>query len=198
MKQMEMEEISEEIVNTEAENEKIPLGEEILSWIKMLTIVFLIVTFIQTFMFVSVRVQGMSMYPTLSDGERVILWSLFYEPDALDIVVLEHETGENYVKRIIGVPGDTIDYFFGNLYINDNLIHEPYIYSAPSTGWFTLSSICQFENCYEIPEDYFLVLGDNRNFSEDSRHIGLINRSQIRGEVTWRYWPIRNLGNVNR
>jgi len=172
------------------------IKSEIISWVKMLAVVFITVFLVQRFVFISVRVQGMSMYPTLYNDQRLILWSLGYQPDAFDIIVLEHESGEKFVKRIIGMPGDTINYREGSMFINGELIDEPYVHEAISFGSFDLPDICQFEVCDTIPVGYYLVMGDNRNHSEDSRHFGLVSEDVIYGVVTWRYWPLSEFGRV--
>jgi len=173
------------------------LKGELFSLIKMIVGVVLVVFLIQRFIFMSAEVHGNSMFPTLEDGERVIKWSLFYEPRNFDIIIMEHRTGENFVKRVIGVPGDHVEHRNGNLYLNGELVDEPHLLDTLPIHDFTLQDICQFHDCDVIPERYFLVLGDNRNNSEDSRSFGLIHESQIRGRVIWRFWPLPSFGSVN-
>jgi len=186
----------EQALDLERQDPLKKVKSEIISWAKTIIIAFITVFLVQRFVFISVRVQGMSMYPTLYDGERLILWSLGYQPDSFDIIVLQHESGEDYVKRIIGIPGDDISYRQGSLFINGEPVSEAYVYEGESFSEFDLSDICQFENCDRIPEGYYLVMGDNRNHSEDSRHFGLIREDSIRGVVTWRYWPLADFGRV--
>jgi len=172
------------------------LRREIFSWVRMIVGVVVVVTLIQRFVFMSAEVHGRSMHPTLEDGERVILWSLLYSPSHSDIIIMEHTTGENYVKRVIGIPGDQVVFQNGNLYLNGVLVNEPYILDALATGNFTLEEVCQFSDCDTIPNHYFLVLGDNRGNSEDSRSFGLVHQSQIQGRVIWRFWPFDRFGTV--
>lgn len=172
------------------------LRREIFSWVRMIVGVVVVVTLIQRFVFMSAEVHGRSMEPTLEDGERVILWSLLYSPNHADIIIMEHTTGENYVKRVIGTPGDAVAFQNGNLYLNGEVVDEPHILDALATGNFTLEDICQFSDCHEIPNRYYLVLGDNRGNSEDSRSFGLVHQSQIQGRVIWRFWPFDRFGAV--
>jgi len=163
--------------------------QEMMSWIKTIGVTLLIVILIQQFIFMAVEVQGASMAPTFSDGERVIVWQLFYTPEPFDVIVLEHTDGNHHIKRVLGIPGDRVDYINGELFINDELIEEPYTMPEPSRYGFVLEELCQFDDCSVIPDAYFLVLGDNRNRSGDSRQYGLVHESQIMGRVVLRFWP---------
>ena len=180
------------------EKEKGPsVKQEILSWVRTIGGTLLVVLLIQRFIFMAVEVQGSSMAPTFSDGQRVIVWQLFYVPEAFDVIVLEHTDGNHHIKRVLGTPGDRVDYIDGEMFVNDELIDEPYIMPEPSMNGFVLEGLCQlgsyqFTDCSVIPEEYFLVLGDNRNRSGDSREYGLIHQSQIMGRVVLRFWPLND------
>ena len=171
--------------------------QEIISWIKTIGGTLLAVFLINMFVLRTVEVQGSSMYPTLVHGERIIVWQLFYSPSFSDIIVLEHTDGNLHVKRVLGMPGDHVAYINGEMIINGEVISEPYIAPEPSTNGFTLESLCQFDDCTVIPEGYFLVLGDNRNRSGDSREYGLVHESQIMGRATLRFLPFSEFGVVN-
>ena len=174
---------------------------EIFSWIKTIGGTFVAVFLINMFVLRTVEVQGSSMYPTLAHGERIIVWQLFYFPDFSDIIVLEHTDGNLHVKRVLGTPGDRVDYVDGEMVINGEVISEPYIALEPSTNGFTFENLCHirngFDECNVIPEGYFLVLGDNRNRSGDSREYGLIHESQVMGRATLRFLPFSEFGIVN-
>ncbi|HAX74158.1 MAG TPA: signal peptidase I [Firmicutes bacterium] len=177
---------------------------EILDWIKTFVIIFLIVTLVHKYVFTPVKVDGPSMYPTLHHEDSVILWEFNYEPEPFDVVVFEFSEDVYYVKRVIGMPGQTITYQDDKLYIDGEYVEETFLdegkasisYMDSFTWDFTLEEICQFENCDVIPEGYYLVLGDNRPHSKDSRHIGLVSESQILGKATWIQWPLENFGRV--
>ena len=180
------------LVVMEEEKEKPTVKQEILSWVKTIGGTLLIVLLLQRFVFMAVEVQGASMEPTFENGQRVIVWQLLYTPNPFDVIVLEHTDGNHHIKRVLGTPGDRVDYFDGEMFINNELIDEPYIMQEPSTNSFILEAICQFDDCAVIPEGYFLVLGDNRNRSGDSREYGLVHESQIMGRVVLRFWPLRD------
>ncbi len=178
---------------------------EILDWIKTFVIIFVVVTVVHKYVFTPVKVDGSSMYPTLHHDDSVILWELNYEPDLFDVIVFEYEPDVYYVKRIIGLPGDTIRYEQDQLYRNDEPILEPFLddgkqeigYFGSFTNDFTLEGICQFEVCDEIPAGYYLVLGDNRQDSKDSRSIGLVKEDQILGKATFIQWPLNRMGKIH-
>lgn len=191
---------------------------EIFDWAKTIVTLFLIVTLIHSYIFTPVRVEGMSMYPTLHDGDSVILWELFYEPQLFDIVVFEVSNDTYFVKRIIGMPGQHVAYINDQLYIDGAAVEELYLENviegvtqASFTPWgphlgaftedFDLEDICArngFDDCDVIPEGYYLTLGDNRPGSKDSRHIGLIHESRIMGRSTWVQWPFSRFGILQR
>ena len=196
---MEMEEekvVSLRNIYTE-EKQKPTVKQEIISWIRTIGGTLIAVFLINMFILRTVEVQGSSMYPTLAHGERIIVWQLFYSPSFSDIVVLEHTDGNLHVKRVLGMPGDHVDYINGEMIINGEVISEPYIAPEPSTNGFMFESLCQFDDCAVIPEGYFLVLGDNRNRSGDSREYGLVHESQIMGRATLRFLPFSEFGVVN-
>ncbi|MDE5977812.1 MAG: signal peptidase I [Turicibacter sp.] len=177
---------------------------EIFDWVKTFIIIFIAVTLIHKYVFTPVKVDGPSMYPTLHDGDSVILWEFGYEPSLFDVIVFEYSTDVYYVKRVIGLPGQTVSYEGDQLYIDGEAIEEPYLengkqlvpYIDEFTSSFTLEEICQFDSCDVIPEGYYLVLGDNRPHSKDSRDIGLIHKDQILGKATWIQWPLSNFGKI--
>jgi len=174
---------------------------EALSWVVTIAGTLLAVLLINLFVFRTVEVQGSSMYPTLVDGDRVIVWQLMYTPSFQDIIVLEHTNGDLHVKRVLGVAGDHVDYINGELIVNGVVINEPYILDEPSELGFLFDNLCRLSanefDCDEIPAGYFLVLGDNRNNSGDSREYGLIHESQIMGRATLRFLPFSEFGFVN-
>ncbi|MDE5977811.1 MAG: signal peptidase I [Turicibacter sp.] len=182
---------------------KVILGE-LIGAIKTGVIVCIVVLLVQRFVFTPVKVDGASMYPTLHDEDTVILWEFGYQPKPFDVVVFEVAKEQYYVKRIIAGPGQSILFNQDQLYIDGELIEEPYLkdgkelvsYNGKFTWDFTLQEVCQFNPCDVIPEGYYLVLGDNRPRSVDSRDIGLIHQDQILGQVIWTQWPLVNFGKV--
>lgn len=129
------------------------------------------------------RVQGHSMLPTMHEGEYLIINKLSYyldEPEAGDIIVLHYprDRTREYIKRVIGVPGDTIDISNGEVSVNGTVLNEPYIADVPN-----------YEGSWVVPEDNFFVLGDNRNSSSDSHSWSFLPRDDIVGKAWVVYWP---------
>jgi len=176
--------------------------KEIIQYIVILIIVILIRTFIIT----PVTVVGSSMYPTLKDKELLLLSKISYklhEIERFDTVVIKEE--EYIIKRIIGLPEDEIYYEDGKLYINNKLVEDKYQYGK--TEDFNLEDIYlagleseyrdEFKSPFKkIPEGYYLVLGDNRTISKDSRSIGLIKEEEIKGKTVFRFWPLNKISVV--
>lgn len=149
-----------------------------------------------TFVFQQVQVDGHSMDETLQDGERLFLWKLA-NIDRFDVVVLDSPDKEKlFVKRVIGVAGDTIEYKNDQLLLNGEVVDESYLnplkeeyerkYNDNFTQDFTLA-----EKTGEtiVPEGKVFVLGDNRQNSTDSRIIGFVDLDSIHGQATHVIWP---------
>ncbi len=177
---------------------------EVFDWVKTFVIIFIIVTLVHKYVFTPVKVDGPSMYPTLHDEDSVILWKLGYQPKPFDVVVFEYSPNVYYVKRVIGIPGQTVSYYDDQLYVDNQPVMENYLqrgksvvaYSGSFTEDFTLEDICQFDECSVIPEDYYLVLGNNRPHSRDSRDIGLVHKDQLLGKAVWIQWPLSSFGPI--
>lgn len=166
-------------------------------WLPYLIII-IIVVLIRTYIVTPVIVRGDSMYDTLKDGEVLLLGKINYRLSDIkrfDIVVIKDLDGDLIIKRVIGLPGDNIEYKDDVLYINGKAYNKRF--TDDVTEDFTLEEICQIHhvNCTtKIPKDMYLVLGDNRDVSADSRVKGLINRSQIQGKAFFRLWPFNKIG----
>lgn len=171
---------------------------EALSLLLSVAIAFVLFVVIRTYLFYPFQVVGDSMVPTLETGDRLILNKLA-EVDRFDIVVFPAPDGtdEEYVKRVIGLPGDEITYFQDELYINGEKVTEHYLESLKEgsnqtlTGDFTLFSLT---GEMAVPEDMYFVLGDNRVVSKDSRVFGFIPAAQIEGTADLRLWPLNKIG----
>ncbi len=163
-------------------------------------LIFLAIAFVFIFIIAVVPIAGNSMSPTLSDGDLTVsLRFLYYvsSPKRNDIVTFRDENKKRYVKRVIGLPGEKIDYLNGYLYINGESYSENLI-DGSKTGNFTFTDICNKNDCPEgkIPEGYYLVLGDNRPESQDSRDpsLGLISKKAIDGRIVFKFWPLNEMG----
>lgn len=152
-------------------------------------VIIIVVVLIRSFVVTPVIVVGDSMKPTLNEGQILILNKLDYhfnEIERYDIVVIKVGKSE-IIKRVIGLPGETIEYRNNILYIDGHEETSDYNFDTED---FTLKSIC---NCDKIPEDKYLVLGDNRQVSSDSRIIGLIDKKDIQGTTQISIWPIKKI-----
>jgi signal peptidase I len=171
--------------------------KEGLEWLKAFAIGMIIFAFIRTFFFSNYIVEGESMKPTLQDGNKLVVNKIGYQIGELkrfDVIVFHANKKEDFVKRIIGLPGDKVEYRNDQLYINDKKMDEPYldIYrkQVPGgriTGDFTLEELTGEE---KVPPGKLFVLGDNRLGSWDSRQFGFISIDQVVGKVNVRYWPL--------
>ena len=168
-------------------------------WVPYLIII-IVVVLIRTYIITPVIVRGDSMDNTLHDKEVLILSKISYKFSNIkryDIVVIKDKDDDYIIKRIIGLPGDTIEYIDDTLYINDKKITEKF--SIGETKDFTLEEICEIndDDCSKgIPEGKYLVLGDNRTVSADSIVKGLIDENQITGKTIFRLWPLNKISTL--
>ena len=156
-------------------------------------IIIVVVVLVRSFIITPVIVSGNSMNPNYNDGELLLIRKIGYNEKSIkrfDVVVIKKDK-EEIIKRVIGLPGEHISYKNNKLYVNDKLVLENYTHL--DTKDFNLEEICA---CNTIPEGKYLVLGDNRPISLDSRRIGLIDIEDIVGESVFRLWPISKIGTV--
>ena len=173
------------------EEKKKTVGQEILSWILTFAVAIALALVIRTFIFEPVRVDGHSMDYTLADNEYMIVTKYDYllgEPERFDVVICHYpERGRtNFVKRLVGLPGDTVSMLNGTLYVNGETIDEPYITNKANYNM----------QAYTLKDDEYFVLGDNRSSSNDSHIIGPISREQIKGHVRCVAFPFKNARTV--
>ncbi|UTR10886.1 signal peptidase I [Evansella sp. LMS18] len=166
-------------------------------WIKAVAVALLLAVVIRYFFFAPIVVDGQSMMPTLEHNDRMIVNKIGYtigEPDRFDIIVFHAPQNKDYIKRVIGLPGDTIYYEDDVLYINGEAVDEPYLekfkeetLNRPFTRDFHLN---EAPGGYEtVPEGHVFVLGDNRQHSKDSRHIGVVPYEEVVGKANLVFWP---------
>ena len=197
------------VFQPKVEKVKKTFKQEVCEWTGTLLVALLIAFLCHSFVFQNVRVDGNSMYPTLNDGEFMIVSKLDYgtsffgipftgigtyftvggEPERFDVVVCNYpnrlgDHGErlNFVKRVVGLPGDTVACRDGYLYVNGVKYDEP----------FLAEYIAEDYGPVPVPEGHYFVMGDNRNNSNDSRATGPITRDMIVGKVEgvlWRSTP---------
>ena len=159
-----------------------------------------VILFIFVFIVALHPIAGNSMTPSLEEGEVVLVSKLKIGAINRDDIVVIKKERKNYVKRVIGLPGEKIEYMNGILFINDKGYKETFLDQNIVTTNFLFVDICSKEDCPDgkIPENKYLVMGDNRPESTDSRdnNFGLVDKDEIKGEVFFRIWPVNELGSV--
>jgi len=148
-----------------------------------------IVLVINIFLAQATRVEGQSMEPTLHNNQRLIIEKVsyyFHPPQRGEIVVLRRNGGSivPLIKRVVGLPGETIAIHDGKVFVNDQPLEEPYL--AQSTYGNMPAKL--------VPEEHVFVLGDNRGASNDSRAFGMVSFDDIIGRAWVRYWPPADVG----
>ena len=167
-------------------------------WLVQFTVVLLVsfavlFGFIRPFVMEAFYVPTESMVPTLEVGDRLLASKfiyLFSEPERGDIVIFEDPEGEevDFIKRVVGLPGDRIMVVRGSLYVNGELQQEPYLnYEQPDQSIYGPIS---------VPDGYIFVMGDNRANSADSRIFGPVPEKYIVGEACLRVWPLNQFGSL--
>ncbi len=169
---------------------------EIVSLILYILAVYVVCLLVTRYVGQKTVVDGSSMWPTLEDGDNLIVDKISYrirDPERFDIVIFRYLYLDDcyYIKRIIGLPGETVQIADGQIYINGEILEENYG-SEP---------IINPGRAYEpvtLGEDEYFVLGDNRNLSSDSREpsVGNVARSQIIGRAVWRLYPFSAFGRI--
>lgn len=165
------------------------------SWIWAAVIAILLATIIRFYLFVPIFVDGISMMPSLNNDDRVII-NRFANIDRFDVIVFRESNGKEYIKRVIGLPGDRIRFKNDQLYINRKKYKEPYLEKYKKKlkdGNLTddYDTKNQLKNG-KVPKNSYFVLGDNRRASKDSRILGGIPTSKVIGRAVISYWPIQN------
>lgn len=177
----------------EKEKEK-GILRELLEWIVFLLIIIGATYLIITYVGQRTKVSGQSMETTLHDGDNLIVDKISYcfrEPERFEIIVFPYQHKENtyYIKRIIGLPGETVQVKEGCVYIDGELLDEHY-------GNELMGHAGLAEEPVTLGEDEYFVLGDNRNHSSDSRDpsVGVLHREDLLGRAWIRIWPLNKFG----
>ena len=170
-------------------------GQGMLEWYEARIAAALVLVLVFSFVFRIIQVDGSSMVPTLTNGDKLIVWGAGYTPERGDVVIVDSYTtyGKPLVKRVIAKGGDTIsiDYETGTVTVNGEVLQEDYIAEPTYLGY-------DVEFPYTVPEGTVFVMGDNRNQSLDSRssYIGCIDEQDILGKVLVCFLPFADFGVV--
>ena len=201
-----VEDVAQAADNTKQSEKKKSVGREILSWIVTLGAAVVIALLIRTFLFEPIRVDGGSMSDTLLDGEIMFVTKPEYllgEPQRGDVIICkypdmtepEKNRPENFVKRLIGVPGDTIEIVRNVVYVNGEAQEEVYLTSERNDNGFSMAKV-------ELGEGEYFVMGDNRDNSHDCRNyfydgsVMKLRRDQIVGHVRCVLFPFNRIRGV--
>lgn len=180
----------------EKETTQNSLKAEIISWLQILVTAACIAFVLNTFIIANSRVPSGSMENTIMTNDRVIGSRLSYRfstPERGDIAIFRFPDDESvyYVKRVIGLPGDTIDIIDGAVYLNgsDTPLEEPYLRQKMDP---------EEPMHFEVPEDSYFMMGDNRNYSYDARYWTntYVKRDKLVAKVLFRYWPLNQFGTI--
>jgi signal peptidase I len=168
-------------------------GSGIGVWVRDLIISLAIAAFVIIFLYQPVKVEGVSMMPSLEDQERIFVNKFVYRLEPIgrgDIVVFRYprDPSKSYIKRVIAMAGDRVRIDFGQVYVNNQALDEDYVPPA-YTDQKPYPEIT-------VPEHSYFVLGDHRSMSSDSREFGPVDQSLIYGKAVFGYWPMDKLGRV--
>jgi signal peptidase I len=167
---------------------------ELKSWLRDIVLALATAIFIVVFVVQPVKVEGTSMQPHLIDQERIFVNRFIYrfaEIERGDVVVFWYprDTDKSFIKRVVGIPGDSVEIRRGLVYVNGEKIREPY-----------LRPEFRDRDSYHkviVPPNRYFVLGDHRSSSNDSRNWGFVPNDMIYGKAIFSYWPISRLGLVD-
>ncbi len=145
------------------------------------------------------EINGSSMEPNFHNGEFILTNKVLYKfrpPQRGDVVIFKSPPNKeiDYIKRIIGLPGDTVSVQNDAMYVNGQKVDEPYL--APDTPIFGGAYLAEGQSIVVPPDSYFMM-GDNRAHSSDSREFGPINQTDFIGTAIFRYWPFSQMGTLH-
>lgn len=166
-------------------------GLDLHVWIRDIFVSLAIAAVVIVFLYQPVKVEGTSMMPWLEDQERIFVNKFVYSFDSVDkgdVIVFRFplDPSKSYIKRVVGVEGDTVEIIAGQLFVNGNHVDEWYVPSEYQTD--------SSHAALKIPEDHLYVLGDHRNTSNDSRMWGTVPLPAVTGKAVFAYWPLDRFG----
>ena len=170
-----------------------PLRRELRSWTRDLAVALGLAIVVMIFLYQPVKVEGTSMNPLLSDQERIFINKFIYRFEPIergDVVVFWYplDRSKSFIKRVVGLPGETVEIRAGNVFVNGRELPDQYV---PS-GYLDGSNY----PARRIPPGEYFVMGDHRDSSNDSRVFGSVPRPYIYGKAVFAYWPADHFGSL--
>lgn len=199
------EQLPEEQLPEEKKEEKPSRLKEVFEYIRLIVIVVGVTLFLETFVIVNAVIPSASMEPTIMTGDHIFGNRLAYKvgaPERYDIIIFRYPDDESqlFIKRVIGMPGDTVEFRDGDVFVNGSDI-------PLSDEFCSVQDLTELDmnrtaltNPFTVPEDCYFVLGDNRLNSRDSRYWQnpFVQRDKILGEAVFRYWPLNTITVIHR
>jgi signal peptidase I len=169
------------------------LRRELRSWTRDLAVALGLAIVVMIFLYQPVKVEGTSMNPLLSDQERIFINKFIYRFEPIergDVVVFWYplDRSKSFIKRVVGLPGESIEIRDGHLYVNGEELPDQYV----PAGYLDGSNY----GPRRIPQDDYFVMGDHRDSSNDSRVFGPVPRPYIYGKAVFAYWPVNHFGSL--
>jgi len=176
------------------------IGKTLYEIFNVILIALFIAVILRVFFIESALIVSSSMENTLKIGDQVLVWKFLYNKKIplikykffigipihrKDIIIFKYQDGDNYVKRVIGLPGDKILLKNNKVFVNGKLLNEPYVKSNKNVRYIN--------SVYEVPNGKLFVMGDNRNNSSDSREFGFVDMNDVIGKVILVYYPFNRI-----
>jgi signal peptidase I len=170
-----------------------PLRRELRSWTRDLAVALGLAIVVMIFLYQPVKVEGTSMNPLLSDQERIFINKFVYHFEPIergDVIVFWYplDRSKSFIKRVVGLPGESIEIRDGHVYINGQELADQYV----PAGYLDGSTYAP----HHVPADDYFVMGDHRDSSNDSRVFGPVPRQFIYGKAVFAYWPADHFGSL--
>ncbi len=180
-----------------------PRGAGVVEWVIVIVGAIVLALVVKLFLLQAFYIPSLSMYPTLHEGDRVLVNKLSYrlhDVNRGDVIVFERpasETSSNIpdlIKRVVGLPGESITFVDGSVYVDGSRLNESYLPDGTVTSSANAPNKCTVEAPCVVPKGQVWVMGDNRGDSKDSRYFGPIEQSSIVGRAFVTVWPLGRFG----